>query len=309
MTKPVIVIHGGAGPDSDYIKENKKEYEKALNEALEAGYEVLENNGTAVDAAEAAVKYMEDCELFNCGRGSAINAKGEVEMCCAMMDGNSMKAGAVAIIKEVKNPVTVAKAIMQSDELLYLGSTGAEDFAREIDAAFMPPDYFITQHQWEAYKKKKEEVVEDMEKTAKRQRVKSHGTVGAVALDKQGNVAAATSTGGSDYSHESRIGDSSMIGIGCYAENATCAVSCTGDGEYIIRSVVAKAITCEMKYNKLNATEACDWIINEENKDIDGDMGVIAIDAKGNIGMEFNSERMHRGFKTETETFVKIYKD
>lgn len=311
MSKIAIAIHGGAGPDSEFIKKNKEGYEQGLRKALEAGFNVLANKGKAIDAVEAAVNAMENNPLFNAGRGSAINAKGEVEMCASVMDGDSLKCGAVAIIRNVKNPVSLAKAIMKNSEHIYLGGEGALDYAQKINIALEPESYFITEHQFEEYDKKRKEKYDSNRSIATEQiRERSHGTVGAVALDSEGNVAAATSTGGTEYKKEGRIGDSSMIGVGCFADNNTCAISTTGDGEYLIRGVIAHSVSSVMKYKELSLQEACYEILFRENKDTDGDMGMVAVDVEGNICMTFNSERMHRGSMTSPDDItIKIYKE
>ena len=311
MSKIAIAIHGGAGPDSDHIKKNKEGYETGLRKALEAGFNILANNGSAVDAVEAAVNALEDNPLFNAGRGSAINAKGEVEMCASIMDGEKMKCGAVAIVKNVKNPISLAKAIMKNTDHIYLGGEGALDYAQKINIALEPESYFITENQFEAYDKKRKEKYESNHSIAREQiRERSHGTVGAVALDSDGNLAAATSTGGTEYNKEGRIGDSSMIGVGCFADNNTCAISTTGDGEYLIRGVIAHSVSSQMKYKELSLEEACYEVLFKENKDTDGDMGMVSVDREGNICMTFNSERMHRASMTSpNDITIKIYKE
>jgi beta-aspartyl-peptidase (threonine type) len=298
--KIAIIVHGGAGPDSHRIEETQDEIKKGLKDAVKAGYKVLEEGGTAVDAVEAAVRSLEDNPLFNAGRGSAINAKAEVEMCSSIMDGSNRDSGACAIVQNVKNPVSLAKAIMLNTDFLYLGGPGALDYAQKINIALEPDSYFITEHQYDAYAKKREQEFESTAATAHEQikKRKNTGTVGAVALDEKGNIAAATSTGGTENSKEGRIGDSSMVGVGCYADNRTCAVSTTGDGEFLMKNVIAYNISAAVEYKELTPQEAVDYVIHERNKDTEGDMGVICLDAEGNLGITFNSERMHRAWKT-----------
>ncbi|MCW3104179.1 MAG: asparaginase [Bacteroidetes bacterium] len=310
MEKIGIVIHGGAGPDSEFIKKHKQEYEEGLRKALDKGYEVLKNKGKAIDAVEAAVNELENNPIFNAGRGSAINAKGEVEMCASIMNGQNLNSGAVAIVKNVRNPVSLAKAVMLNTSHIYLGGEGALNYAKSINIELEPESYFVTEHQYDAYAKKRKEAYASNRHIAMEQiHERSHGTVGAVALDHEGNIAAATSTGGTEFCKEGRIGDSSMIGVGSYADNSTCAVSTTGDGEYLIRGVIAHSVSNVMKYTKADVQEAARKVIFEENKDAEGDMGVIAIDRDCNIAIEFNSARMHRGWKTPKGTGVGIYKD
>jgi beta-aspartyl-peptidase (threonine type) len=310
MDNIAIVIHGGAGPDSEFIKKNKKEYEEGLTRALDKAYEILKNKGKAIDAVEAAVNTLEDNPLFNSGRGSAINAKGEIEMDASIMNGQDLNSGAVAIVRNVKNPVSLAKAVMANTNYIFLGSEGALNFAKKINVDLEPASYFVTEHQFDEYAKKRAESYDSNREIVLEQiNERFHGTVGAVAVDHEGNVAAATSTGGSPYCKEGRISDSCMIGIGTYANNATCAISTTGDGEYLIRGVIAHTVSSVMKYKKLDVQEACREVLFEGNKEVKGDIGIIAIDSKGTIAIEFNSERMHRGWKTNKGTEVKIYKE
>jgi beta-aspartyl-peptidase (threonine type) len=309
MNRIAIAVHGGAGPDSDHIHQNEEKYKKGIEEAVNKGYELLQQGRSAIDAVEAAVRSLEDNPFFNAGKGSAINAKAEVEMCASIINGENRSSGAVAIVRNIRNPVSLARAVMEKTKHIYIGSYGALDFAKQINAPLEPDSYFITEHQYEVYEQKRKESGGDHQKTAKEQvQERSHGTVGAVALDQFGNIAAATSTGGIEYSKEGRIADSSMIGIGSFADNKTCAVSSTGDGEFLIKNVTAYQISALMEYKGLNLKEACYYLVHEKLKDGDGDMGIIALDKKGNIAMEFNSDRMHRGFRsTDGELFVAIY--
>ncbi|HKG67981.1 MAG TPA: isoaspartyl peptidase/L-asparaginase, partial [Segetibacter sp.] len=289
MNKIAIVVHGGAGPDSEFIKQNIEGYKKDLEEAVDAGYKVLEDGGSAVDAVEAAVNYLEDNSLFNAGRGSALNEKAEVEMGASIMDGKNLESGAVAIVKNVKNPVTLARAIMERTKHTYLGAMGALEFAQKIGLQLRPDAYFITDHAFEQYTGAMENEAKSLQDAGEYQaKRKTHGTVGAVALDKEGNVAAATSTGGTEYKMPGRIADSSMVGIGSYANNKTCAVSSTGDGEYLMQNVIAFHISAIMEYKGFRLKEACHYLMNEKLKDVEGDMGIIAMDTQGNIAMEYN---------------------
>ena len=308
MGKLAIAVHGGAGPDSEFIKKHQKEYKQGIQEALAMGYRILEEGGTALDAVEAAVNVLEDNPLFNAGRGSALNEHAEVEMDAAVMVGKDMNCGAVSIVKNVKNPVTLARAIMEKTKHIYLGDMGALTFANKIGLEVMPEAYFITDHAFEQYQEALKESGNTMQEAGKYQvSRKEHGTVGAVALDKDGNIAAATSTGGLENKVPGRIGDSSMIGVGCYANNKTCAVSSTGDGEVLIRHVMAFHVSSLMEYRNLPLKEAAHRLLHEELKEEKGDMGIIAIDPKGNIALEFNTPRMHRGYKTGEDEYVAIY--
>lgn len=303
MNKYTIVIHGGAGPDSTFIKKHQEAYKHALQAAANVGYTILEEGGHAVDAVEAAVNFMENDALFNCGRGSALNEKGEVEMGASIMNGQDLKSGGAAIVRNVKNPVTLARAVMEKSKHIYLGSMGAVEFAKEIGLQFMPDAYFITDHAWEQYASATEEEANSPEQAGnKKVKKKTHGTVGAVALDRQGNVAAATSTGGTENKVPGRIADSSMIGVGTYANNKTCAVSTTGDGEYHIMHATAFHISALVEYKGLTLKQACHHLLHEKLKDVEGDMGLIAIDAQGNFSLEFNCDRMHRAWRSSDGT-------
>jgi beta-aspartyl-peptidase (threonine type) len=311
MNKITMLVHGGAGPDSEFIKKNAEAYKQGLREAVNTGYSVLEAGGSAVDAVEAAVNYLEDSALFNAGRGSALNEKAQVEMDASIMDGKTMKSGGVAIVKNVKNPVTLARAIMDKTKHSYIGDIGALELAGKFGLRVMPEAYFITDHAYEQYIEATKEEANSIQQAGEYQvRKKEHGTVGAVAVDKDGNVAAATSTGGLENKLPGRIGDSSITGVGTYADNKTCAVSSTGDGEVLIKNVTCFHVSALMKYKGLSLKEACNELINVELKDEEGDMGIIAADAQGNFTFEFNSERMHRGWRTsDGEEGAAIYKD
>jgi L-asparaginase / beta-aspartyl-peptidase len=307
MRPLAIVIHGGAGPDSEYIHQNLEAYKQGLKEAANAGYEVLEQGGSALDAVEAAVNYLEDNPLFNAGKGSALNEDAKVEMCASIMDGKERNCGAAAIVRGVRNPVTLARAIMEKTKHIYLGDAGACDFAAQQGLHVEPESYFVTEYQFENYQKAKEE--QHGEPTgSSMEKIKKHGTVGAVAIDGEGNLAAATSTGGLEFCKRGRIADSSMIGVGSFADNNTCAVSTTGDGEYHMRFVTAFHISALMEYKGMSVQEAAHFLIHEKCDCVDADMGLIAVDRQGNIAMEFNSERMHRAWRTsEQEVQVAIY--
>ncbi|RYY83389.1 MAG: isoaspartyl peptidase/L-asparaginase [Chitinophagaceae bacterium] len=309
MKKFSLAVHGGAGPDSEHIKKNSEGYKNGINDALDAGYAILESGGSALDAVEAAVRSLEDNPLFNAGRGCAINDAGEPQMCCSISDGKKLKMGAVAIVKNVKNPISLARAVMEKTPHIYLGSEGALAFAKELKVPLEPDSYFITEHQFDAYLEKRESGKKKSADAAMPQvERRMHGTVGAVALDAKGNLAAATSTGGTEFEKAGRIGDSSMAGVGSYADNRVCAASSTGDGESLIRHVTCFHVAALMEYKGLSLQEACDFLIDEKCKDEKGGMGIISVDPKGQVVFKFNSERMHRGCRTSTgDHFVAIY--
>lgn len=305
-----LALHGGAGTITRALMspEKEKAYQSALLEALTAGEALLKNGGSALDAVTASVICLEDNPLFNAGRGSVFTFDGTHEMDAAVMRGDTLEAGAVAGVKGVRNPVELARAVMEKSEHVLLSGTGAVEFAREMGLAFESEDYFFDeyrQHQWQEAKSSGKIQLDHTEL-----RDKKFGTVGAVARDTHGNLAAATSTGGMTSKRYNRIGDSPIIGAGTYANNATCAVSCTGHGEYFIRSVVAYDISCLMEYKGLSLEEACHIVVMEKLVKRGGEGGLIAVDAQGNVCMPFNSEGMYRGSaQTGTKALVRIYKD
>jgi beta-aspartyl-peptidase (threonine type) len=279
-----------------------------LKEAINAAYSVLEEGESAIKAVETAIKILEDIPHFNAGKGSALNERAEVEMCASIMNGFDLNSGAVAIVKNVRNPISLAKAVMEKTEHIYLGSAGASDFARLINIPMEPDPYFVTEHQFELYEKARQEENDNGQELAIEQLTKKHGTVGAVALDQKGNLAAGTSTGGLEFCKPGRIADSSMIGIGTYANNKTCAVSTTGEGEFHIQHVTAFHVSALMEYKGMNLQQACQYLIHEKCKHVTADMGLIAVDPEGNLVAEFNTERMHRAFRSSTQKlFVQIY--
>lgn len=299
-----IAIHGGAGVISreNLLPEEEKLYLEGLAEALDAGYKLLEVGENALDAVEAAVTLLEDNVLFNAGRGSVFNADGRIDMEASIMWGETLEAGAVCGVRNVKNPIQLAKAVMENSPHVFLNGSGAEDFAREIGLPFEEDGYFYTTRRYEELRKAQENVF------AGQFAGKHFGTVGAVALDRYGNVAAATSTGGSTNKAYGRIGDSPLIGSGTYANNRTCAVSCTGDGEYFMRSVAAYDISCLMEYKFLSLQEACELVIMDKMVRLGGEGGTIAVDTLGNAALVFNSPGMYRGYRKEFgEAEVAIY--
>lgn len=307
--KYCIAIHGGAGTilRSNMTAELQQQYEQGLQEALNKGYKILEAGGSAVDAVEAAVISLEDFPLFNAGRGSVFNNKGGHEMDAAIMDGRTLEAGAVCGIAHVKNPVAVSRVVMEKSGHVMLAGAGAEEFARLQGFDTIDDNYFYTEQRYNQWKQALEEDVVQLDHTVKED--KKFGTVGAVALDTNGNLAAATSTGGLTNKKYGRIGDSPVIGAGTYANNNTCAISCTGVGELFIRSVVAYDISCLIEYKGLPLREACELVVMDKLVKIGGEGGLIAIDKNGNIDMPFNSEGMYRACRSSDGTNeVLIYK-
>jgi L-asparaginase / beta-aspartyl-peptidase len=289
-----LVIHGGAG---NITRQNMPEqvagtFTSKLYEVLRLGDSILKAGGSSLNAVEACVKMMEDCPLFNAGKGAVFNAEGRNELDASIMDGRTGMAGAVAGVTTIKNPVSAARAVMERSQHVMLAGKGAETFAAEQGLEIVPPEYFFTQERWDSYLKAKQNAdsldVPD----------KKHGTVGCVALDQYGNLAAATSTGGMTFKKYGRIGDSPIIGAGTYADNNTCAVSATGHGEYFIRYVVAYDISALMKYRGLTLTDAANEVIMKKLKELGGTGGVIAVDKSGNIAMPFNTAGMFRGYVT-----------
>ena len=274
---PVIAVHGGAG----VMRRDKPgaAHQAALKQALEAGYELLGKGSSSLDAVCAAVLVLEDSPLFNAGRGSCFNADGEIEMDASVMDGEKLRAGAVAAVRHVRNPVLAARMVMEKTRHVLLAGDGAERLAKQHGLPLEPPEYFHTERRLEALKKNLKNY---------------HGTVGAVALDGDGNLAAATSTGGYTGKLPGRIGDSPLIGAGNYADNRACAVSGTGLGEAFIRAAVAYDVAARMRYRRESLAAAARAALANVKK-LGGDGGLIAVDRRGNVAMPFNSEGMHRG--------------
>ncbi|MCZ6694353.1 MAG: isoaspartyl peptidase/L-asparaginase, partial [Bacteroidetes bacterium] len=262
---------------------------------------------TALDVVEKAVSEMEDCNLFNAGKGSVFNAEGIHEMDASIMDGSTLNAGAVSLIAGVKNPVQLSRLVMEKSGHVYLSGKGAENFARLMNCEFRDSDYFYDEFRHQQWLEVKGTDKFQMDHSDSKEH--KFGTVGAVALDKFGNIAAATSTGGMTNKKFGRVGDSSMIGAGNYANNETCAVSCTGSGEFFIRGVVAYDVSCLIEYKDMNLKEACKEVVQHRLTKIGGDGGLIALDTKGNIALEFNTEGMYRGKKSSNGiNEVAIYK-
>lgn len=303
----VIAVHGGAQNKdrNTFTPELEEAYKKGIEEALFTGWEVLSEDGSALDAVESAVRALEDNPIFNAGRGSAINRDGQTEQDAAIMCGETLKAGSVAAVRLVKNPVSLARKVMETTEHVMLTGTGAEEFAREMGLEFRPAEYFITQEKLEELKKKVARENQDNLKNAG-----SKGTVGAVALDKKGNLAAATSTGGLTNKLKGRVGDSPIIGAGTYANNDACAVSCTGDGEYIIRGVFAHLVYTLMKFKNMSLHEAVREVFRINGEYLKTEMGIIAVDRKADVELFYNTLPMYRGYRKNQEpAFLAIWED
>ncbi|HEJ9484725.1 MULTISPECIES: isoaspartyl peptidase/L-asparaginase family protein [Proteus] len=314
-----LVIHGGAGTiTKDTITpEQEKEYKEKLTEALNAGYAVLNSGGTSIEAVQKSINVMEDSPLFNAGKGAVFTHDGRNELDASIMDGKTRKAGAVAGVTTVKNPINAAIAVMEKSPHVMMVSNGADLFAKEQGLTIVDPSYFRTEHRWQQLQKaiEKEQVVLDHDgKTAAlfvdpMMYDYKYGTVGAVALDQHGNLAAGTSTGGMTNKRYGRVGDSPIIGAGNYADNETVAVSATGSGEMFIRTLTAFNIAAQVKYKNLPLEEAAQNALDEV-KAINGSGGVIVLDKTGNYTMSFNSEGMYRGtIGNDGKPVVAIYKE
>jgi len=344
MSKIALAIHGGAGTilKSAMTPELEREYRDGLEDALRTGWEILLKNGAALDAVESVVSKLENFPLFNAGRGAVFTHDGKNEMDASIMDGRTHNAGAIAFVRNVKNPVKLARLVMERTPHVLLAAEGANDFAKEMHVELMPDEYFFTEHRWEQLLRAREEgtvqldhsvgnaergmrnaesgeqsVESDGESAnAEKDRIPhsafrvphSKGTVGAVACDTKGDLAAATSTGGMTNKKFGRVGDTALIGAGTYADNSTCAVSCTGYGEYFMIGVTAYDVAARMKYKGLDLKAAADEALAHLTA-IGGDGGFIAVDAAGNVVLPFNCEGMYRGYRTETASAVQIYSD
>ncbi|PCH64869.1 MAG: beta-aspartyl-peptidase [Bacteroidetes bacterium] len=352
MERFILVVHGGAGTilKKNMTDEKEKAYKDKLEEAMKIGHEILKKGGTSVDAVEATIEVLEDSPLFNAGKGAVFTSDGKNEMDASIMDGKTLNAGAVAEIRTVKNPISLARKVMESSPHVMMTGKGAAKFARDNDIEMVDTSYFYDEMRWKQWNKIKDTKEQKMDHSEDRGEISppsppkgkgepihlnsspgpkeegsqqpffdiefnpkidsKYGTVGAVALDKYGNIAAGTSTGGMTNKMYGRVGDSPIIGAGTYANNNTCAVSCTGHGEYFIRSVVAYDISALMEYKNMTVKEAADEVIHKKLPELGGSGGVIAVDAKGNFTMPFNTEGMYRGVVKENGKIeVFIYKE
>lgn len=310
-----IAIHGGAGTivKQDMTLQLEAAYTLALAEALDAGVAVLSQNGSAVDAVAAATVSLENNILFNAGRGSVFTKKGEHEMDAAIMDGSNYAAGAVAAVKNIANPVLLAREVMQYSDHVFLCGEGAMEFALSRNFKLEADDYFFSSFryaQWQAMKDNDDYALDHSAiQQAQSLKDKKFGTVGAVACDIHGNIAAATSTGGMTNKKYGRIGDSPVIGAGTYAHNATCAISCTGHGEPFIKAVAAHSVSSLMEHKGISLEEAMQQVVHKKLIDLQGEGGMIGVDAMGNVAMQFNSEGMYRAmYQSNGQRSIAIYK-
>ena len=314
IKKYTIAIHGGAGTilRTNMTNEIEQKYKMALNESILAGENILLNSGLAIDAVEASIRSLENNPLFNAGRGSVFSHEGEHEMDASIMNGKDLMAGAIAGVKNVKNPITLAKSVMQHSNHVFMAGQGAEVFAKQLNIEMAPNEYFFEQMRYDQLIQAKANDRIDLDHVDNKfeNGEKKFGTVGAVALDVFGNISAGTSTGGMTNKKHGRVGDTPLIGAGTYANNQTCAVSCTGHGEFFIRSVVAYDISCLIEYKGFSLKEACNLVVKDKLVKIGGEGGLIALDARGNIELCFNSEGMYRASKkSNEEVYLGIYKD
>lgn len=292
-----LVIHGGAGNIyKEYLPDSlEAEYRTKLEEALLAGFEILNKGGKSIDAVKTAINIMEDSPLFNAGKGAVFTNAGTNEMDASVMDGSSLNAGAVAGVKHIKNPINAAIEVMNNSAHVMMIGDGAEIFAKSRGIELVDEKYFFTEKRYQQLQNAKDREKQQGVNFLNEGNYK-FGTVGAVALDKEGNVVAGTSTGGMTNKKYGRVGDAPIIGAGTYANNSTCGISATGHGEYFIRSVVAHDISALMEYKELTIQEAADQVIHEKLIKLGGEGGVIGLDAQGNIMMSFNSNGMYRGY-------------
>jgi len=316
----VLVVHGGAGTirKSDMTPDEEKAYRAAIKESLMKGFLLLKAGGSSLDAVEAAVQLLEDSPLFNAGKGAVFTAEGKNELDASIMDGSTLMAGAVAGVSTIRNPIRAARAVMEQTNHVMLAGEGAEVFAASVGLEIVDPSYFYTQRRWESLERvraQQQALLEPSSRTngeIKRSRCSDcgHGTVGALALDREGRLAAATSTGGLTNKRFGRIGDSPIIGAGTYA-NRSCAVSATGQGEYFIRYTVARDICARAEYLKISVAEAAATVIYEVLPEIDGGTGgVITLDVEGNVSMPFNTAGMYRGqISADGRPVIAIYGD
>ena len=305
-----LVIHGGAGTieKENMSAEKEAAYTAKLQEALNSGYSVLENGGTSLDAVTTAIQILEESPLFNAGRGAVFTNEGKNEMDASIMNGKTSEAGAVAGVTNVKSPILAARAVMEKSPHVMMAGKGAEQFATEQGLEIVDPSYFYDERRHEQLQRIKEE--ENTSAYLEQYPDYKFGTVGCVALDAHGNIAAGTSTGGMTNKRYGRIGDSPVIGAGTYADNATCGVSATGHGEFFIRNVVAYDIAALMKYNDMSVEEAAEEVVMNKLVQKGGSGGIIALDRQGNIAMPFNTAGMYRGYiREKNNPVVKIYKE
>ena len=305
QTGIALAVHGGAGTiERNYMTpEREREYRAGIENALRTGEKILRDGGSALDATEAAVRVLEDDPHFNAGKGSVFTNAGTNEMDAAIMDGKTLAAGAVACLKHVRNPIVLARAVMEKSKHVFLVGGGAEEFAKRNGIELVDAKYFFTPARWEELKKERQKSAGEIGQA------ESHGTVGAVARDKNGNLAAATSTGGTTNKLPGRVGDSPVIGAGTYADNRSCAVSCTGDGEYFIRAAVAHEVSALMLEPEMSLREASEKALAQAQK-LGGTGGLIAVGKNGDVVLPFNTEGMYRGYLASDGKYViNIYRE
>lgn len=300
---PTLAIHGGAifGPE-DYDASLYEDYRKGLSDTIQKGYEVLEKGGSALDAVEQSIWILEECGMFDAGRGSVYTFDGKQELDASIMDGRNLKAGAVAGVHTIKRPISAARKVMEETWHVLLISEGAEQFAKVQGLEIVDPSYFHNEREWKRYVALKAEV----DDAKRKKRMREHSTVGAVAIDSEGNLAAGTSTGGLDLKLYGRVGDVPLVGAGTYANNATCAISMTGEGEYFIRTSAAFHIHARMTYAGQSLKEAANAVL-KEIRELGGVGGLMGIDAEGNIVMPYTSEDMFCGYKRVGEEFIQLF--
>lgn len=320
MTKAVIAIHGGAGAITRAAMSAEKEqyYRQQLAAIVAAGQQILADGGSAMDAVTEAVRLLEECPLFNAGKGAVFTHQGTHELDASIMDGRTLEVGAVAGVNHIRNPVLAARAVLEvSPHVLFIGA-GAEAFATQQGLEMVAADFFSTPERWEQLQRAlgSDQAVLDHDGAAQSHSDdpldpdRKFGTVGAVALDVHGNLAAATSTGGMTNKQAGRVGDSPLVGAGCYANNDTVAVSCTGTGEVFIRTLAAYDVAAQMRYAGRTLQQASASVIHDKVQELDGSGGLIAVDREGNVALPFNSEGMYRGFAyVGGEVEVAIYRD
>ncbi len=314
MQKFSIAIHGGAGTilKEDMTNELEVAYREALQDSLNAGYAVLEEGGSALNAVKAAIVMMEDNALFNAGKGAVFTKKGVNELDAAIMDGSNLNAGAIAGVRNIRNPIELAEEVMIHSGHVFLSGKGANDFAIKQGIKLEPDEYFYSQYRYDQWREIRDSDLYQLDHKADKlvglMKDKKFGTVGAVACDSEGNLAAGTSTGGMTNKRFGRIGDSPMIGVGTYANNNTCAISCTGHGEIFIKAVAAYDVSCLMEYKNMTLQQACEEVVLKKLVALNGDGGLIGMDAKGNAALVFNSAGMYRGIKSsEGDNTIAIY--
>lgn len=319
--KTMFVMHGGAGTITrkSMTPEMEQQYRADLEKALRTGHDILAKGGSSLDAVEASIRVLEDSPLFNAGKGAVFTHEGKNELDASIMDGKTLKAGAVAGVTIIRNPISAARAVMEKSKHVMMAGRGAELFATKMGLEIVDPSYFWTERRWKALQ---QELLDEQKPPSEKPRadatpvdpttveIKKFGTVGALALDQNGNLAAGTSTGGMTNKMYGRIGDSPIIGAGTFADNNSCAVSGTGDGEYFIRLGVARDIAALMSYRGMSVQQAGDEVIQKQLTALGGEGGAIILDAKGNFAMPFNSEGMYRGWIGDDGVpHVLIYKD